>query len=646
MISEQDKQRVLMASDIVEVIESFVPLKKAGQNYKGLCPFHNEKTPSFTVSPQKQIFHCFGCQESGGVISFMMKHEHLSYPEAVKALAERYNIEIEEERYSPEQQAEKNKADSYAGILKMASNWFKEQLHQSEKGKAIGQSYIQERGISPEMTEKFEMGYCPPEGREFANYAISKGYSKEFLEELGLIKENERGVYDIYRGRLIFPISELGGKIIAFGARALRKDQQPKYINSPEHLIYNKSRTLYALNEARKSISQKDNVYIVEGYTDVIALHQSGILNTVATCGTSVTEDHISRLRHMSKNVTLLFDGDAAGQKAALRTIKIVLKAGLNPKVVALPEGEDPDSLTKKFSAFDLQNFLEDNAKDFLYYLHQSQFVTAAHDPIKKAAASKVIMEAIAEIQDEVKKAFYIQDCANLLSISEEAIVSEISKFRIKASYQNRSERQVVEQLVAMPQPSQQEQKIDVQDSEGQEEDILRVLLVHGNRTYEYEGILEGEKVQTACSYGAFIFEEVGFNGIEFQNHSYAKCYTAIEKQFQLEGKIDPLKLTQLEDQEVVSCISKILSKDIQISNNWTDKFNIHISTEEDRPDLMMISALNKLKIKSVFKYRARLIHALAEATSENDQELILKKIQKLDAIKAELSNYFGISIY
>ena len=647
MISEQDKSRVLMASDIVEVIESYVPLKKAGQNYKGLCPFHNEKTPSFTVSPNKQIFHCFGCGESGGAISFLMKHEHLSYPEAVKALAERYNIEIEEKDFSPEQREERNKAESFAGILKFSTDWFRDQLLNSELGRSIGLSYLSERGIAESMIEKFSLGYCPENGRSFSEYALSKGYSKEFLEELGLIKENDRGIYDIYRGRLIFPITELGGKIIAFGARALKKGQQPKYINSPEHLIYHKSRTLYALNDARKSIGQEDNVYVVEGYTDVIAMHQAGVENTVATCGTAVTEDHISRLRHMTKNVTLLFDADQAGQKAILRTIAIVLKSGLNVGVVALPEGEDPDSLTKQLNAHDFQLFLKENRKDFLQYLVDSR-LAVADDPIKKAEASKLIIEAIAAIPDSVKRAFYVQDSAALLGIDEKSIAKEISKINTKKSFKDRGEYEAAEQLV-LPKTGQKSEieKVDVSDSGGQEEDIIRLLLLHGNKEYSYQAENElGEEVKCSCLLAEYVFEEISFNQMAFQNPVYEQAYQYIQAHFSDQGKVDLGMLIQSEDQRIVKCISTILSKDVLLSDNWTAKYNIHITREEDRPDFLVESALNKLKVKTVFQNRARLMDELTQTNDENDQNRILKKIQQLDKIKAELSDYFGISVY
>jgi len=637
-----------MASDIVEVIESYVPLKKAGQNYKGNCPFHNEKTPSFTVSPQKQIFHCFGCSESGGVISFLMKHEHMSYPEAVKTLAERYNIEIEEKQYTPEQEAAKNKAESFVGILRMASEWFRNQLLNSDRGKAIGLSYIGERGIRPEMVERFGMGYCPEDGRAFADYAIGKGYSKEFLDELGLVKENQRGVYDIYRGRLIFPITDLGGKIIAFGARALKKGQQPKYINSPEHLVYNKSRTLYALHEARKSISQKDNVYVVEGYTDVIAMHQAGIENTVATCGTSVTEDHISRLRHMTKNVTLLFDGDVAGQKAALRTIKIILKTGLNARVVSLPEGEDPDSLSKTLSPFDFQNFLEEKQEDFLGYLIETQLKPAENDPVKKAAASKIIIEAIAEIKDNVMRAFYIQETAAKLRITEQAIAKEISKLKLKNTYQNKNERSLIEpEIIAPNKEGEQIESVDISDSEGQERDIIRMLLFYGNSLYSYEGLNENDELVSAeCSFAEYIISEIDLNGIQFQNDQLQQIFDLIKSQFLTHNAVNASLLTQIEDQDLVKHISTILSHDIHVSENWTGKYNIQVTKEDKKPVPLMEGALNKLKIKTVFKTRKKLMEELSSSTDENHQELILKKINKLDKVKAELSDYFGISIY
>ena len=647
MISEQDKMRVLLASDIVEVIEEFVPLKKAGQNFKGLCPFHNEKSPSFTVSPTKQIYHCFGCQESGGVISFLMNHEHLSYPEAVKNLAGRYNIEIEEKEYTPEEKEERGKAESFSIILKMAADWFRDQFENSEKGKAIAQSYVRERGINQEMIDKFSIGYCPDDGRLFAKHAVAKGYDKSFLDELGLVKENPRGAYDIYRGRLIFPIKDLGGKIIAFGARALKSGQQPKYINSPEHLIYNKGRTLYALHEARKSIGQNDNVFVVEGYTDVIALHQAGVDNVVATCGTSVTEDHIARLRHIAKNVTVLFDGDTAGQKATLKTVKIILKSGLNARVINLPEGEDPDSLAKSLSSHDLQSFLAEEQKDFLQFIVDTQLLPAGNDPVRKSEVSKVIIETISEIPDNVKRAFYIQEVARVLKVAEPTVAKEISKFRIKSTYKNRNERQYVEQEVIPDQPGQSLKKIEIDDSEDQERDIIRMLLFHGNRPYKYEGENEaGEVVQAECSIADFVFDEIQYNGIHFQFPIYKKALLAIQKQYGSLNKIEPTVLAQDEDLELAKCCAIIMSTEVSVSENWKNKYKVIIRKEEERLQVLVESSLNKLKLKSVLYNRKLLKEQLHEIENAEEQERILGKIHSLDQVKRELSNYFGTTVY
>ncbi|NND78068.1 MAG: DNA primase [Flavobacteriales bacterium] len=647
MISEQDKTRVLMASDIVEVIEDFVPLKKAGQNFKGLCPFHNEKTPSFTVSPAKQIYHCFGCSESGGVINFLMTHEHLSYPEAVRQLAQRYNIEIEEKEYTAEEKEARGKAESFSLILKMAADWFTDQFNNSEKGKAIAQSYVKERGINSPMVEKFSLGYCPDDGRMLAEHAKAKGYDQGFLEELGLVKDSPRGAYDVYRGRLIFPIRDLGGKIIAFGARALKSGQQPKYINSPEHLIYNKSRTLYALHEARKSAAKNDNVFVVEGYTDVIALHQAGVENVVATCGTSVTEDHIARLRHITKNVTVVFDGDVAGQKAALRTVKNILRVGLNARVISLPEGEDPDTIAKSLSSHDLQVFLEESQKDFLQFIVQTQLEAAGNDPVKKSEVSKTIIETVSEIPDNVKRAFYIQEVARVLKVAEPTVAKEISKVRIKTTYRDRGEREVIEQELAPAEGKQAFKKIDLADSDEQERDIIRLLLFHGNRPYDYEGENEaGEIVKAQCTFADFIFDELSYNGINFQDPLYDRVLTAIQKQYFSNNKIEPTMLAQSEDIELAKCCAAILSTEIIVSENWKKKYQIAIRKEEERPQVLMESSMNRLKLKAVLHNRKLLKEKLRNSPSIEDQESILGKIHTLDQVKRELSNYFGTTVF
>lgn len=645
MISQQDKSRILMASDIVEVIEDHVPLKKFGQNFKGLCPFHNEKTPSFTVSPAKQIFHCFGCKESGDVIGFLMKHEHLSYPDALKSLGRRYNIDVQERELTQEELLEKNKSESLAVIMQMASKWFRNSLLTSEKGKAIGQSYIKERDINEKSSEDFFIGYCPDEPFAFGSDAIDRQYSKELLLEAGLIRENVKGAYDVYRGRLIFPIKDLGGKVIAFGARALKTGQQPKYINSPESLIYNKSRILYGLHHARKAISKKDNVYIVEGYTDVIAMHQAGIENTVATCGTALTEDHAIRLKHLTKNITVIFDGDVAGQKAAHRSINLILKAGLNPWVITLPEGEDPDSFTRSLSIDDLLVYLESNRQGFLDFLFDAH-IKQVNDPLKRSQASKIIIESVSHISDHVKRAFYIQSLSTSLGIDEKTIVKEINRIRLKSTYQRPHEREVMEKEV-IPQDQVSLNPVDIRESLEQEKDILRVLLFYGENEFEYTGENEeGEEISAKCSFADFIFNELENNQITFSHQPFEDLYRQIKSRYFTTRQIPLKEIIHSENLKTGALAAQILSAEVNISENWESMFDIVVAKEDERPERLLETAINRLKIKTVLKTRKALSEQLSNTFDNEEQLKILRRIQRLDQIKKDLSEYFGTTVY
>lgn len=645
MISQQDKSRILLAADIVEVIEDHVPLKKYGQNFKGLCPFHNEKTPSFTVSPSKQIFHCFGCKESGDVIGFLMKHEHLSYPEALKSLGKRYNIEIEERELTQEEILEKNKSESLAVIMKMAAQWFRGQLTNTEIGKAVGQSYLKERDISDKSSEDFFIGYCPDDANSLGKEAIANQYSKELLIEAGLIRENVHGIYDIYRGRLIFPIKDLGGKTIAFGARALKAGQQPKYINSPESLIYNKSRTLYGLHEARTAISRNDNVFIVEGYTDVIAMHQADVLNTVATCGTALTEDHAIRLRHLTKNITVIFDGDEAGQKASFRSINLILKAGLNPWVVTLPQGQDPDSYSKSIATEEFHDYLDTQRQDFLSFLLDS-LVSNETDPLKRSEASKSIIESIGQIEDHVKRAFYVQSLSNSIGLPEKTIINEINRIRLKSTYRRREERELIEkEIINRDQPHFN--TVDIRESQEQEKDILRVLLFHGNRQYNYRGEDEnGTEISATCSFADFIFNEIEQNNIEFTNRHLKELYDLVRAKYFTTREIPLNEIIHSENQNLASIVAQILSSEVQISDNWETMFDIVVTKEEERPDRLLETSINRLKIKTVLKNRKELTSMLNMAVDNEEELKILKKIQRLDKIKKDLSEYFGTTVY
>ncbi|MDZ4204285.1 MAG: DNA primase, partial [Bacteroidales bacterium] len=399
MIQKDVIQSIIETTRVEEVISEFVTLKKRGANYIGLCPFHNEKTPSFTVSASKGIYKCFGCGKAGDAVNFVMEHEHYTYPEALRFLAQKYHIEIVNEEPTEEQIVEQNQKESLYNIYSFAQNYFTDYLFNHEEGKSIGISYFKEREFSDESVQKFQLGYCPGVWSEFTQHALKKGYEIQVLVQSGLTIEKGNDYYDRFRGRVLFPIHNLTGRVIGFGGRILKNDpSKPKYINSPESYIYNKSKVLYGLNFAKNAIASLDNCYLVEGYTDVISFHQSGIQNVVASSGTSLTADQVRLIKRFTPNITILYDGDEAGLKASFRGIDLILEQGMNVKLVLFPEGEDPDSFARKQRPVELKAFLATKAQDFIRMKTGLLLVEASNDPVKKAGLIREVLSSVSII--------------------------------------------------------------------------------------------------------------------------------------------------------------------------------------------------------------------------------------------------------
>ena len=417
MIDRSTIDRIIDAADIVEVVQDFVLLKKRGANYLGLCPFHNEKTPSFTVSPSKGIFKCFGCGKAGNSVNFIMENERLSYPEALRFLAAKYHIDVVEREMTPEEGARQNERESMMVLSQFASKNFQENLFQTEEGVAIGLSYFKERGFRQDTLKKFEVGYCMDKWDAFTQTAINAGYDKMYLIKTGLSIENENNMlFDRFRGRVIFPIHSLSGQILGFGGRILKKDAKTaKYLNSPESEIYHKSRILYGIYHARRAIGQFEKCYLVEGYTDVMSLHEAGVENVVASSGTSLTREQVRLIKRFTPNVTILYDGDEAGIKASMRGIDIVLEEGLNVKIVLLKEGKDNDSYYKKISNEDIITFLGNNEVDFIKFKTNLLLKDSGNDPLEKANVIKEIVKSITVIPDTISRTIYIKECSLLL---------------------------------------------------------------------------------------------------------------------------------------------------------------------------------------------------------------------------------------
>jgi DNA primase len=409
MIDRPTIERILDAAQIVDVIQEFVPLKKRGANYLGLCPFHNEKTPSFTVSPSKEIFKCFGCGKVGNAVNFIMEHEHLTYPEALKFLARKYHIEVVEKELTQEEIEKQNERESLLVVTSYAARQFSENLFQSDEGISVGLTYFKERGFRQNTLKKFEVGYSFEKRDAFSRKALDDGHRKDFLLKTGLSIEHEDHIFDRFSGRIMFPIHSLSGQVLGFGGRILKTDARAaKYLNSPESEIYHKSRILYGIFHARKAITQEDKCYLVEGYTDVMSLHEANIENVVASSGTSLTQEQVRLIKRFTPNITILYDGDPAGIKASIRGIDIVLEEGMNVKIVLLPDGEDPDSYSKKTSIEEFTRFLKDNETDFIRFKTQLLLEEAASDPVKKANLIRDIVRTIAVIPESITRTVYI----------------------------------------------------------------------------------------------------------------------------------------------------------------------------------------------------------------------------------------------
>ena len=625
MITRETIEEIKNRLDIIDVVSDFVTLKRSGQNYKALSPFTNEKTASFYVVPSKGIFKDFSSGKGGDAITFVMEHEGMAYPEALRYLAKKYGIEIKDEAtYSQEEQAHQSERDGLYIVMNFAKDYFRELLVETEEGKSIGLSYFRERGFNDRTLSKFELGYSLNQWDNLTKTALGKGYSENMLEKSGLLIKKEDGKkYDRFRGRVIFPVHNLSGKVIAFGARILTKEKdQPKYINSPETDIYHKSHVLYGLFQGRNAIRKEEFCYLVEGYTDVISLHQADIENVVASSGTSLTEDQIKLMRRFTENVTVLYDGDAAGIKAALRGIDLILKGGLNVRIVLLPDGEDPDSFSRKMGSTELRKYLKDHTQDFISFKIDLYSREAANDPIKKAEAIREIVTSIGLIPDPIKRAVYLQETSNLLRIQESVLFTELNKILIhdrqKKDEDHRREevKQPVPDIEAAPQAAR------VNPEELQEREMVRLLLNYADSELEEDVDL--------LSY--FISE---FEDIEFLNESYAYLYNTFLK-FKKEGKlIGSSYFLDHAPENIKSLIAELTLRKYYASPHWSTKYHIYFSDEKE--NLSEHAHQNVLRKK--YRYLQRLIEENKQKLKDAESRISEKEIDELLEMQMKLKN-------
>lgn len=639
MINKRTIDLVFETARLEEVIGEFVQLKKSGSNFKGLSPFTKERTPSFMVSPVKQIWKDFSSGKGGNVISFLMEHEHYSYPEAIKWLAKKYNIEIEETQQTDEQKEQQNERESMFLVSNFAKEYFQKVLLEDERGKAIGLSYFKERGFREETIEKFELGYCLDDWNAFTKEALEKGYQLKYLESTGLTISREDKSFDRFKGRVMFPIHSMSGRVLGFGGRILTSSKKvAKYVNSPESEIYQKSKVLYGIFHAKKEIARKDNCYLVEGYTDVISFHQSGIENVVASSGTALTPDQIRIVNRLTKNITVLFDGDDAGIRASLRGIDLILEQGMNVKVVQFPEGEDPDSFAKKSSNSELEEFLNTEAKDFINFKVSLLLKDAANDPIKKATVIRDIVVSISKIPDSIQQEVYIKECSRILDISEQVLYSELAQITSKRQRetvqlkpQNLPQFEGLKRVESLPK--------EIDELSILEKEIIRILLVYGNEEVDFtEEFLEkddnGKEVLKRRKYKNLVGEEIYLHlhedEIEFSNPIFQEIYAELIDQLNQNRAIDFKKLLNNSNPEVVDKVTSIIMDEEKYQlSNWESK-NIYVSDAGE--------ILPKLVMDAVFNLRRVLIsEKIGELTNQDHTEVDLEIVKDYIELKKKL---------
>lgn len=520
---------------VEEVIGDFVQLKRAGSNYKGLSPFSNERTPSFMVSPVKQIWKDFSSGKGGNAIAFLMEHEHFTYPEAIRYLAKKYHIEIEENEQSTEEKAQADERESLYIVSEYAQQYFQDTLFNTEAGKAIGMTYFKERGFTEETIQKFRLGFSPDEWTAFTDNALAKGYQLEFLEKTGLTIVNGDRKFDRFKGRVMFPIHSMSGRVLGFGGRILTNDKkQAKYLNSPESEIYYKSKVLYGIFFAKQAIAKADNCYLVEGYTDVIQMHQKGIENVVASSGTALTQDQIRLIHRLTPNITVLYDGDAAGLRASIRGVDLILEQGMNVKVCTFPDGDDPDSFARKTAYEDLVLYLENNATDFIRFKASLLMQEAQNDPIKKAETIRDMVESISKIPDLIKREVYVRECASIMDISEQVLFSTLAQILKKDFYEGQKVERKQKAEMQVVQTPEEAQKRTVNRLEVLEYDLIKNLLLYGNReciftdtilVEEEDGTLKEQQIQQTLKVYEKIFLELQEDEIELANPDFKQIY-------------------------------------------------------------------------------------------------------------------------
>lgn len=664
MINQETIQRIMDATRIEEVIGEFVSLKKRGANHIGCCPFHNEKTPSFNVSPSKGIYKCFGCGESGNAVGFLMKHEHYTYPEALRWLAKKYNIEVEEEKLTEEQIERNNERDALFHVSEFAQKYFASLLYENEMGTAIGLSYFHSRGLTDKVIKDFGLGYCLDEWENFTRHALANGYSENVLKKTGLtIFKDDGKTYDRFRGRVMFPIYSVSGRVLGFSGRVLSKEKQAaKYVNSPDSEIYNKSYVLYGLYQAKNAITRQDKCYLVEGNIDVISMYQSGVENTVASCGTSLTVEQVRLMRRYTKNVTVLYDGDSAGIKAAFRAVNMLFEEGMHVRVVLFPDGDDPDSYAQKYGSTQLQDYLRDNETNFILFKTKILSADIKGDPIRKAEVLSDIVRTIALVPDLMERTEYVTQCASLLHIPEETLQNELAKTLNRKLYESlnhkpdegdkdladngaqlelQAKEQVKEQAAMKPVTP-----FMINPAQSQENKIISLLLNYGNEVIAIpsspgtQAIPQnngGEAATEKYTVAQIIVGELLNDQLAFVDPVCQLIFNEYAKRLNDgETSVDTQIFVDSENQQVRDTVISMMMDEYTVSDKWREK-HIHVPTKEERIGMDVQESLLTLKMKKLDIKIDDIDRQFPYLTDDNERLILISQKMQLMNLKQKI---------
>jgi len=637
VIKPETIQTILETAHIEDVVGDFVQLKKRGVNFIGLCPFHNEKTPSFTVSPARGIFKCFGCGKAGNAVRFVMEHEHYSYPESLKYIAKKYGIEVEEEAITPELKAEIDEREQMFALNDFMSKHFQNNLLNTDDGKAVALTYLRERGFLEVTIKTFQLGYAANAWEEYSNFAVKKAYKKDILVKTGLSIDKGKRLIDRFKGRVIFPIHNLTGKVIGFGGRILTNDKNTaKYLNSPESVIYNKSQSLYGIYFAKNSIVKQNNCLLVEGYTDVISMHQAGIENVVASSGTALTTEQIKLIKRFTPNITILYDGDPAGIKASFRGIDLILKQGMNVKIVLFPEGDDPDSFVRSHSKTEVDAFIEKKSSDFITFKTKLLLDETAGDPSRKAGLIKEIVQTISNIPDGIGRTVYIKECSTVMDIPEQTLMNELNRL-LRSKFHKELRQENFPPNVITNKEDLHQIEVDPYDITSQERQVLRLMLLYGNETITfYESDDTGNPVERNTNLAEFIINENLKDGISFENSTYQSIFKEIRSRLQQDKNINPELFINSDNNEIAKDVIDLITSPYELSQNW-ERHKIYVKTEKDNLSVTVLSTLLPLRVKNINRKLKDISEKIKNSDDSAEQVILMNEFYELKNLSREI---------